>query len=167
MKEIGRQFTIKDDKYGEPTTYLGANIEKVQLEDNTYAWSMTSKHNVKNLIETISDLLAEDGQELKGTFKQKSHSGPLPVSYAPELDDTPIHTQKLRGQTRQGWREAGGQGIRGLCQAQDLSVGRKGRCLLLGNFLARRTTRRNISSNNKIHGGAYTGARTITELTIV
>ena len=46
------------------------------------------------------------------------------------------------------------------------SIGRKGRCLLLGNFLARRTTRRNISSNNKI-GGTCTGACTITELTIV
>jgi hypothetical protein len=88
MKEIGRHFIIKDDKYGAPTTYLGANIEKIQLNDNSYAWSMTSKHYVKNLIETISDLLAEDGQELKGTFKQKSHTGPLPVSYTPELDNT-------------------------------------------------------------------------------
>jgi len=35
---------------------------------------------------------------------------------------------------------------RGPCQAQDWSVGRKGRCLLLGNFLAWRMTRRNIGS---------------------
>ena len=88
--------------------------------------------------------------------------------YYPTYDPTrPIRTQKLRGQTRQGWREVRGQGIRGPCQAQDWSVERKGRCLLLGNFLARRTTRRHIGSNNKIHGGTCTGARTITELTIV
>ena len=47
MKDIGKQFTIKDDKYGAPTTYLGANIEKFQLDDGSYAWSMTSKHYVQ------------------------------------------------------------------------------------------------------------------------
>ena len=55
---------------------------------------MTSEHYVKNLIETVSDLLAEDGRELKGTFKQKSHTGPLPVNYAPELDDTQECSEK-------------------------------------------------------------------------
>ena len=93
MKEIGKHFTIKDDKYGEPTAYLGANIERFQLDDGSYALSMTIKHNAKNLIETISYLLAEDGRELKDTFKQKSHTGPLSVTYAPKLDDTP-HSQK-------------------------------------------------------------------------
>ena len=101
MVEIGKHFTIKDNKYGEPTAYLGANIEKVQLEDNVTAWSMTSKHYVKNLIETISDLLAEDGRELKGRFKQKSHAGPLPVSYAPELDDTPHCSEEHASRYRQ------------------------------------------------------------------
>ena len=57
MKGIGEHFTIKDDKYGEPTTYLGANIERTQLDDGSWAWSMTSEHYVKNLIETVSPLL--------------------------------------------------------------------------------------------------------------
>jgi len=57
MKGIGEHFTIKDDKYGEPTTYLGANIERIQLDDGSWAWSMTSEHYVKNLIETVSPLL--------------------------------------------------------------------------------------------------------------
>ena len=35
-------FTIKDGKYGPPETYLGANIEKVQLDDGLNAWSMHS-----------------------------------------------------------------------------------------------------------------------------
>ena len=88
MKEIGEHFTIKDDKYCWPTTYLGANIEQIQLDGGSWAWSMTSEHYVKSLIETISDLSAEDERELKGTFKQKSHTGPLPINYAPELDNT-------------------------------------------------------------------------------
>ena len=101
MKGIGEHFTIKDDKYGEPTTYLGANIERIQLDDGSWAWSMTSEHYVKNLIETVSDLLAEDGRELKGTFKQKSHTGPLPVTYAPELDDTRECSEKHASRYRQ------------------------------------------------------------------
>jgi Reverse transcriptase (RNA-dependent DNA polymerase) len=101
MKDIGKQFTIKDGKYGPPTTYLGANIEKYQLDDGSYAWSMTSKHYVKMLIETISDLLAEDGRELKGTFKQKSHTGPLSTSYKPELDSTPLCSEEHASRFRQ------------------------------------------------------------------
>ena len=101
MKGIGEHFTIKDDKYGEPTAYLGANIERIQLDDGSWAWSMTSEHYVKNLIETVSDLLAEDGRELKGTFKQKSHTGPLPVNYAPELDDTQECSEKHASRYRQ------------------------------------------------------------------
>ena len=50
MVEIGKHFTIKDNKYGEPTAYLGANIEKVQLEDNVTAWSMTSKQSNRDNI---------------------------------------------------------------------------------------------------------------------
>jgi hypothetical protein len=59
MDEIGKYFTIKDNKYGPPDTYLGANIEKVQLDDGLYAWRMHSKHYVDNLILTIEDLLLD------------------------------------------------------------------------------------------------------------
>ena len=44
MEEIGRSFTIKDGKYGPPKTYLGANIEKVQLDDASNALSMHSRY---------------------------------------------------------------------------------------------------------------------------
>ena len=101
MKRIGEHFTIKDDKYGPPTTYLGANFEQIQLDDGSWAWSMTSEHYVKNLIETVSDLLAEDGRELKGTFKQKSHAGPLPITYAPELDNTQECSEEHASRYRQ------------------------------------------------------------------
>jgi hypothetical protein len=65
---------------------------------------------------------------------------------------------KLRGQTRQGWQEARrGQGIRGPCQAQDWSVQRKEDVSNWEIFLAQRMMKQNISSNNKILGGACTG----------
>ena len=60
----------------------------------------------------------------------------------------PIRTNKLRGQTRQGWREARGQGIRGPCQAPSTR--------LLGK-LSWHGGRQNISSNNKILEARATG----------
>jgi hypothetical protein len=88
METINKYFTIKDNKYGPPDTYLGSNVEKVQLDDGSYAWSMHSQHYFKSLVQTIEDLLGEDGRELKSTFKQKKHTGPLHTSYKPELDST-------------------------------------------------------------------------------
>ena len=94
IDEIGKYLTIKENKYGPPYTYLGVITEKVQLDVGSYAWSMHSKNYVYNLILTIMDLLLEDGRELKGTFKQKTHSGPLPTSYKPELDDRQLCSEE-------------------------------------------------------------------------
>ena len=41
----------------------------------------------KAAVETVKGLLAEDGQELKSG--KRSHKGPLPPGYRPELDVTP------------------------------------------------------------------------------
>ena len=92
MEDIGKSFTIKDSKYGPPETYLGANIEKVQLDDGLNAWSMHSRHYVRNLIKTVEDLLQEDGRQLKGRWSSKSHTTPLPKTYKLELDDTRLCT---------------------------------------------------------------------------
>ena len=47
---------------------------------------MESKKYVKSAVQTIRDLLAEDGRELKGS--KRKHRGPLPPGYVPELDTT-------------------------------------------------------------------------------
>jgi len=101
MEDIKKYFTIKDDKYGLPDTYLGSNIEKVQLDNGSYAWSMHSQHYVKSLIQMIEDLLLKDGRELKGTFKQKTHSGPLSTSYKPELDNSQPCSEEHASRFRQ------------------------------------------------------------------
>ena len=75
------------NKYGPPKLYLGAGIERFNIPDSPVkAWSMESKKYVKAAVETIKDLLAEDGRELKGS--KREHAGPLPPGYAPELDVT-------------------------------------------------------------------------------
>ena len=38
---------------------------------------------------------------MKGTFKQKSHAGPLPVTYAPEFDNTPHCSEEHASRYRQ------------------------------------------------------------------
>ena len=40
MKDIVLSFDIKDNKYGPPTAYLGANVEPLQMSDGKYVWSI-------------------------------------------------------------------------------------------------------------------------------
>jgi hypothetical protein len=86
MKQIGAKFEIKNDEYGPPTSYLGAEISKVTLNGGSECWSMDSKKYIKATLEVIRGLLAKDGCELR-TSKRK-HKGPLPINYRPELDAT-------------------------------------------------------------------------------
>ena len=86
MKQIGTSFEIKNDEYGPPTQYLGADVEQFTLRDGSKAWSLLSTSYVKNAIETVTRLLAEDGRELKSGARP--HKGPLPQGYKPELDTT-------------------------------------------------------------------------------
>ena len=43
MDHLAEVYRIKDGIVGEPDRYLGANIEKLQLDDGSVAWSMTSR----------------------------------------------------------------------------------------------------------------------------
>ncbi len=61
MKDIGKEFQIKDNKYGPPTNYLGAGISKFQLMDGSTCWSIDSKQYVQPVVETVQTLLEEDG----------------------------------------------------------------------------------------------------------
>ncbi len=97
MIAIGEQFEIKNDEYGPPTTYLGAGISQVQIDDGSMCWSMESQKYVKAAVETIQELLLKDGRELtKG--RRSRHHGPLPPSYRPELDETPTCDEEAASQ---------------------------------------------------------------------
>ena len=100
MKSIGEQFEIKNGEYGPPTTYLGAGISQVQLDDGNMCWSMESQKYVKAAIDTIKALLLEDGRELKNGQGGRHH-GPLPPSYRPELDETPMCDEDMASRFRQ------------------------------------------------------------------
>lgn len=86
MKKIGMRFEIKNDEFGPPKSYLGADVEQFQLPDGSKSWSLLSTSYVASAVETVRALLAEDGRELKSG--SRPHKGPLPYKYKPELDVT-------------------------------------------------------------------------------
>ena len=86
MEMIGKRFEIKNDEYGPPKQYLGADVELFQLPDGSTAWSLLSTSYVRAAVDTIKRLLAEDGRDLKSG--KRPHKGPLPPGYKPELDVT-------------------------------------------------------------------------------
>ncbi len=94
MKSIREQFEIKNGEYGPPTTYLGAGISQVQLDDGSMCWSMESQKYVKAAIDTIKALLLEDGRELN-SGQGGRHHGPLPPTYHPELDEMPMCDKEM------------------------------------------------------------------------
>jgi hypothetical protein len=49
----------------------------------------------------VEDLLREDGRGLKGKWKHKTHSTPLPKAYTPELDNTRLCTEDHASRYRQ------------------------------------------------------------------
>ena len=48
MNRLAELCRIKYENVGEPDRYLGDNIEKLQLDDGSVAWSMTSREYVTN-----------------------------------------------------------------------------------------------------------------------
>ena len=53
MEMIKTSFTVKPSSIGEPTTYLGANINKVYYPDGSYAWTMGSQSYLEQAIKNL------------------------------------------------------------------------------------------------------------------
>ncbi len=76
MQKIGMRFEIKNDEYGLPKMYLGANVEKFQIPGGSTSWSLLRTSYVTSAIETVRTLLDEDRRNLKSG--RRPHKGPLP-----------------------------------------------------------------------------------------
>lgn len=88
-----------------PSRYLGANIEKVALDDNTgHVWSMHSKDYVTHTIAIVEGLIKgdlkasekeiNDGSPLK-KYGKKAGERPFPEKYRPEVDTSPELNEDL------------------------------------------------------------------------
>ena len=83
MAEIAAKFEIKNDKISEPKLYLGGNVEKFQIPNGKYAWTITSTAYVQGAIDTMQVLISEDVRTLMN--EKRTHKGPLTHIYKPEL----------------------------------------------------------------------------------
>ena len=85
MAELSKLCRLKDGT-GEPDRYLGGNIERVQTQDGSVAWSLSCHDYLSNAIIQVQADLALKDLKLKefGTGLR-----PYPASYRPEMDITP------------------------------------------------------------------------------
>lgn len=84
LEVVQQSFELKGGKGEVPTTYLGATISKVDFQDGSSYWAMSPEQYLKNAVKVVEDMLAKDGQRLKG----RSVKTPLPADYRPELDNS-------------------------------------------------------------------------------
>jgi hypothetical protein len=84
MEALGKTYELKEGLVKPQELYLGANISKYQLPSGKEVWSISSNQYVKSSIQTVNDLLKEDGHELR-TGKRQGKT-PLPSGYRPETD---------------------------------------------------------------------------------
>jgi hypothetical protein len=69
----------------EPDRYLGANVLRWQCPDGRWVWAMDAKDYVKNAVNIVKELLAQDALVLK----KKGSDRPFPKEYRPEVDVSP------------------------------------------------------------------------------
>ena len=91
MGLLSKFYRLKDG-VSSPSRYLGANIEKVQLEDGRNVWSMTCVDYITGAIRNVSSMLEGDKAPLK--MFGDGHR-PYPSSYRPELDVTELLSDAL------------------------------------------------------------------------
>ena len=84
MTKLSEFYRLKDGT-GEPDRYLGGNIERVQTQDGSVAWSLSCHDYLFNAIKQVQADLSQKDLSLKqfGTGLR-----PYPASYRPEMDVT-------------------------------------------------------------------------------
>ena len=78
---IQEVFKLKDDKAGEPESYLGANIGKMLTASQQECWTILSNKYEKSAIKNVEQRLAKEGRKLPTKCITPFSSG-----YKPELD---------------------------------------------------------------------------------
>ena len=84
MLKLNQVYLLKEG-FGPPYRYLGANIDKFQLEDGRTAWSMTCAEYLRGAIKNVDSILEGNKTSLK-SFGDGYRS--YPFSCRTELDVT-------------------------------------------------------------------------------
>jgi len=98
MGKINDTYRLKDGSIAPPNRYLGANIDKVQLEDGSMAWSQTSVDYLTGAVQQVEAELEKHKLTLKiyGDGKR-----PYDIKYRPEIDVTNELDEKLLNRYQQ------------------------------------------------------------------
>ena len=83
MEDLKSRYKLKNDTYGEPARYLGANVEKYQLKHNggkSY-WSMHAYDYVVGSCKMVRGWSERDGRKFKNN-REDAMKG----NYRPEID---------------------------------------------------------------------------------
>ena len=84
MDDLALTYDLKEGSVREPTIYLGAEIKKYHVKSGKEHYSMSSMQYLKNEVNTVEQLLLEDGRTLRDT--RTSGKQPLHSNYQPELE---------------------------------------------------------------------------------
>ena len=82
MEELKSRYKLKNDTYGEPTRYLGANVEKYQvpLTGQSY-WSMHAYNYVVESCKMVRKWSENDGRKFKNNCDDA-----MEAKYRPKID---------------------------------------------------------------------------------
>ena len=85
LRRLDHYYKLKEGSVGDPDLYLGAKLRKMELPNGNYAWTQSPAQYVKESVRCVEDWLSKHGLRLASHAKT-----PLPSSYHPELDTTPV-----------------------------------------------------------------------------
>eukprot|EP00957_Ditylum_brightwellii_P157125 11958691-Ditylum_brightwellii.AAC.1 len=85
MKVLGKLYELKEDSIGVPQRYLGANVGKYQLEDESFYWLTSAYDYCKAAVRNTRELLDKEGIKLAAERKADC---PYPEKYKLEVDVT-------------------------------------------------------------------------------
>ena len=84
MQGIQSKFKLKNDKFAEPSDYLGATLAKMTTASGTECWTQSSDKYVMASLHSVEATLAEKGNKLPTKCVT-----PLSSGYRPEEDISP------------------------------------------------------------------------------
>lgn len=97
MDRLNSVYRLKNS-VGKPDRYLGANVDQVQLEDGTTAWSMSCVDYLDGAIKNVNTMLNNDKAALKMFGDSKR---PFTQKHRPEIDVSPLLDSDLLSRYQQ------------------------------------------------------------------
>ena len=86
MEKLRAEYKLKNDEYGEPKRYLGANVGLYELNDGHSYWSMSAHDYLKQACKAVKEMTEADGRRWISKGKGTGRKNPMVESYRPECD---------------------------------------------------------------------------------